>query len=93
MIKTTLNFQLEDIKQMLENIGLEVQFKEQEFSIPCCHNQIRTEILSVWVVINPHTGTPELLEEFSHRWLESVKKKLFLSIDSKLEVYNLFERK
>jgi len=93
MYTVSLSFSDNDAKNMLEGIGLEIRFQEMEFEFSVYHNQTQKELIKVWVVINPYTRQPELLRTFFEKYLESKKKDLFLTLDNKLDIYNLFDKK
>ena len=86
MINTTLSFTYEEAKQVFESTGLEVRFCEAEIDFKSVKQK-----LFVWIVANPHTGEPELLDVAFRRYLESVKDRVLPNID-KLEVYNSFSK-
>lgn len=90
MYTVSLSFSDQSVKKMLEGIGLDVRLQEMEFEFPAYHNTTKKELLNVWVVINPYTGQPELLRAFFERYMEMRKKDLFLTVENKLDVYNLF---
>lgn len=82
-----------EAKNMLEGIGLDIRFQDMEFEFTAYHNITKKEILKVWVVINPYTQQPELLRRFFERYLQVKKKDLFLTVENKLDVYKLFDKK
>lgn len=88
-----LSFSDNDAKKMLEGLGLDIRFQDMEFELPQYHNTTCKEVLKVWVIINPYTQQPELLSVFFKRYLESKKKDLFLTVDNKLDVYKLFDKR
>lgn len=91
-METVFSFSEEEAKTALESIGLDVRFQEMEFEFSYPGITPKKEPLNVWVVINPYTQEPELLREFFSRYLEKRKTELFLIIENKLDVYNLFKK-
>lgn len=93
MYTVSLSFSDYEAKKMLEGIGLDIRFQDMASEFPAYHNTTSKEILKVWVVINPYTQQPELLRTFFERYLETKKKDLFLTVENKLDVYKLFDKK
>lgn len=93
MYTVSLSFSDYEAKKMLQGIGLDIRFQDMEFEFRASPNTTRKEILKVLVVINPYTQQPELLRTFIERYLETKKKDLFLTVENKLDVYKLFDKK
>lgn len=93
MFEITLRFTLDDARKVLESAGLRVELVEFDQDFKKYHNHFYTEKISIWCVINPHTQKPEPITSIFNKYLEHRKKSLFLDFESKIEIYNLFDKK
>jgi len=93
MYEITLSFSLDDARKVLESAGLKVELVEIDQEFKRYHNDSYTEKVPVWCVINPHTQKPEIIDYIFRKFLEHKKKSLFLDFESKIEIYNLFDKK
>ena len=93
MINLSLSFSVNEAISLFRNAGLEVYMQEIPMYIPNPHGDSGTEnLIPVWVVVNPHTGTIEKLEVYFQKYLDMKKQHLFLTA-GKLEIYTLFDNK
>ena len=93
MLEVMLRFSLEDARRLMESAGLAVEIRETPTPVKQYHDRVEMQLLPVWCVINPHTGTPEPLKDTFSRYLENRKKQLFLNCENRLEIFSLFDKK
>ena len=92
MLNINLQFTLEDAVKMLLNLGLEVKLTDTVISFPAPHGDgDYDEIVKIWMVTNPHTGSVEQVTTFFIKYLQTKKAEVFLQ-PSKLEIFNLFDK-
>lgn len=89
MIKIAFTFTCEEARKLFESVGLTVRFQEVEIDFD---NASGKQQLPAWVVINPYTQSPELLQVAFRRYLESKRNDLLTAAD-KIGIYNLFAKK
>lgn len=93
MFEITLRFSLDDARKVMESVGLKVELIEIDQEFKRYHNDFYTEKVPMWCVINPNTQKPEPIIPIFNKYLEHRKKSLFLEFESRIEIYNLFDKK
>ncbi len=92
MIKETITFTLDEAKQVFTEAGLTVERRMVSHTFQPSHRPEYTDEIPVWVVVNPHTGEAERLEDCFRKFIKQKKQQLFLTAE-KLEIYSLFDKK
>ena len=86
-----IQFTLNEAVTMLQNLGLTVQLVDTPINFSRTHGEPIEEIVTIWMVTNPHTGKNEQVLTFFTRYIQSKKTDVFLNPD-KLEIFNLFNK-
>ena len=66
--------------------------RHEPITVPTHGSGEITEIIEVWVVVNPNTGGLVLLDSVFRKYIELKKQELFLNEDNKLKIINLFQK-
>ena len=93
MISIELNFTPEQAAIPFREAGLKVELREIPVTIPIYHGSSdQTVMLDVWIVENPHNGKAEMLNDIFRTYIEQKKQEIFLHIENKLNIINLFTK-